>query len=185
MKAAKAAVNLLPPEVRPARRLPWRRLALGFAAVAAVAGLAGLGWSLHAARRAAADEVASLRREEARLEAELAAVRELPRTRASLEEKRRFVRETGETRQVWRLLQALAEAAPAGVIVSDLTLDEEDAAVVEGTAPGLAAVAAFMRHLEGTGLFRRPQVVFPAPFSEAGGRQVIPFRITATVVRGG
>lgn len=186
MTAAKTAVNLLPEEARPApRRFPWRRLGATVLGLLAAAALAVAAWVLHAQRQAAAAAVSSLREEEARLQAELQATRDLPRVRARLEERRRFVAENRETRDAWRLLQALSEAAPQGVLLRDLSLDEGDAMVLEGTAPDLVSVAAFMRRLEGSGLFRQARVVFPEAFAASDGRQVIPFRLTVTAVRGG
>lgn len=185
----KAAVNLLPEEMRRVRRLPWRRI-LAALAVLALAGAGSAGASLLVSRmlaeRAAVQaDLDALSEERARLQADLNAVRELPRVKEELARKRSFVESNREAREPWRLLDTVSRVLPRGMRVTDFRMDERGVITLEGTAPSLQSVAAFMRGLEGGGLYRDPRVVFPDPFETVAGRVTINYRLTAAARQGG
>lgn len=187
--AVKAAVNLLPEELRRVRRIPWRRL-LAAAAVLALAGAGSAGASLLVSRmlaeRAAVQaDLDALSEERARLQADLNAVRELPRVKEEFARKRSFVEANREAREPWRLLDTVSRVLPRGMRVTDFGLDAEGRITIEGTAPSLVSVAAFMRGLEGGGRYLDPRVIFPDPFETADGAVVIRFRLSAAARGGG
>lgn len=189
LETVKAAVNLLPEEMRRVRRLPWRRILATLAALllvaAAAAAVAVLASRMLAERRAVQAELNALSEERARLQADLNALRELPRAKDELARKRSFVEANREPREPWRLLETVSRVLPRGMRVTDFRLDEQGRITIEGTAPSLASVAAFMRSLEAGGRFLDPRVVFPDPFETAGGAVVINFRLTASAREGG
>lgn len=185
----KAAVNLLPEEMRRVRRLPWRRILAALAVlvltVAAAAAVTVLVGRLLAERAAVQADLDALTEERARLQADLNAVRELPRVKEELARKRSFVEANREARAPWRLLDTVSRVLPRGMRVTDFRMDERGVVTLEGTAPSLVSVAAFMRGLEGGGLYLDPRVVFPDPFETAGGRVTINYRLTAAARQGG
>lgn len=175
----KTAINLLPLALRTSPSFPWRKVARAAGALVAAGGVAAAAWWAYRWQSDYRTELRAVREEASRLQAMIGARDELARVEAVLKAKQGFVDRTRETRHLWRLLQVLGEAAPAGVTVSAFTLGSPDALTVEGTAPSLAAVARFLRALEASGFYVSPQVVFPQPFVARDGRVTVPFKIAA------
>lgn len=175
----KTAINLLPVEARSTPRFPWRRVGRLTGALLTAGGVSAAAWWAYRWQADYHAELRAVREEAGRLQAVVSARDELARAEAALREKQAFVDRTGETRRLWRVLQALAEAAPQGVTVSAFTVDDPDAVTIEGTASSLTAVARFLRAMEESGFYASPVVVFPQPFSAQGGQVRVPFRISA------
>lgn len=176
----KTAINLLPLDLRvSAPRFPWRKVGRAFVALVAMSGLAGAAWLAYIWRASYFAELNAVREETARLQTIVAARDELVRVEDVLRKKQAFVDQTKESRPLWQALRTLGEAAPPGVTVSSFTMDSAAVLTIEGIAPGLVAVARFLRAIEASGYYASPQVVFPQPFSAEGGQIKVPYKITA------
>lgn len=180
----RAGINLLPGEVRRPRVIPWGKMLVTLLGLAVASSLTAGWWWLDMQETSARAELGSLQREEARLQAEVTALRELERARALQLEKQRFYETTLETRPFWEAVRALGQVSPAGIRVDTLGIAAGGALVMEGVSPDLGTVAELMNALAASGLYVSNRVVFPEPFKDKPEVRV-PFRLTATLGGGG
>lgn len=180
----KTAINLLWLEARPAPLIIRRQIWRGLGLLLLIGGLATGGWMAYSWQVSYRAELAAVRAEAETLQAAVSAWDELAGLEAELEAKQDFLDQTRETRPLSRAMQVLTEVVPTGLIVSSFAVDGADTLALEGTAPSLGSVARLMRALEASGYYQSPLVVFPQPFSNAGGKLEIPFKITARLGSG-